>query len=792
MTSRKNENPVWHILLVEDDEDDYLLAKDMLREARGQKVEVDWAPTYNTGQRALSQKHYDAVLVDYDLGELTGIDFIKETIERDYPGPLILYTGRGSYDVDIEAMQAGATVYLSKGESNALLLERSIRYAIERKQIEIQLRDANTQLEYELAERERAEQIQQVSEAKYQRLFECIPVPAAVFKLVYDEHGKIVDLRVHAANPPWLRNMGFQSAEDVVGKLCVELFGRAAMEEPISEYRKVVASGVVRTGQLAFGWNRHEYLISRFPLEKDFVVSTSIDITEIRRTQKQVEDERTRLRAILDTIPVGIGILDEQGRLVESNDLAARVWGTGSKEELPVDPGEYKGLPQADAEIGLKEYVATKVLQGGSFIDLEFEIERFDGTKGYVLSSAAPIKDSSGRLIGAVATGVDITERKQIERKLQESEEKARDLIRYAASGIYEMDLAQGHFRNVNDAMCQLLEYTREELLAMDPLELLVGPSKALFLERVRRALAGEKISETVEYKVRSKTGQEHDVVLNTTISYRDEKPDSAMVIAHDITKHKQSEEEIQRYAAELARSNKALEDFAVIASHDLQEPLRKIQSFSLQLHKTARSNLSEKELDFLERMQSAAHRMQRMIDDLLAYSRVMTQPRSKEQVDLAEVAAEVISDLDFRVQETSGRVQLGLLPVVEADRMQMYQLLQNLIANALKFHREDTPPVVQVSSLEARPGFIDLLIEDNGIGFDMRQAGKIFQPFQRLHALSQFGGTGIGLAICHKIAEVHGGEITVESTPGQGSTFTVRLPVKQTASTPLKGERWG
>jgi PAS domain S-box-containing protein len=256
----------------------------------------------------------------------------------------------------------------------------------------------------------------------------------------------------------------------------------------------------------------------------------------------------------------------------------------------------------------------------------------------------------------------------------------------------------------------------------------------------------------------------------------------------------RESESALRAYSEKLESSNRDLEEFAYIASHDLQEPLRKIASFGNALLATS-SNLDERQRSYLERMRSAADRMQDMISDLLALSRISTQGKPFVSIDLAQVAAEVLSNLELQIRRTGGRVELGDLPVVDGDPFQMRQLFQNLIGNALKYHRQGVPPLVKVWSEPAtsdqrppageedpvagRRSLVAILIEDNGIGFDESSADRIFQPFQRLAGKSQYEGTGIGLAICKKIVERHGGEIAARSAPGIGSTFIVTLPVQ-------------
>lgn len=255
-----------------------------------------------------------------------------------------------------------------------------------------------------------------------------------------------------------------------------------------------------------------------------------------------------------------------------------------------------------------------------------------------------------------------------------------------------------------------------------------------------------------------------------------------------EIDDRKRAEEKVRAVAAELARSNGELEQFAYVASHDLQEPLRKIQAFGDRLVTKFKADLPDAGKDYVDRMLTSAARMRRLIDDLLTFSRVATQARSFAPVELTEIVTGVASDLDERTTSTGGRIEIfGRLPEVDADASQMRQLFQNLIANALKFQKPGVPPVVEVRAAAATlPGASpaaapipawELTVADNGIGFDEKYLDRIFQVFQRLHGRAEYEGTGVGLAICRKIVERHGGTITARSQPGEGATFVVTLP---------------
>jgi signal transduction histidine kinase len=260
--------------------------------------------------------------------------------------------------------------------------------------------------------------------------------------------------------------------------------------------------------------------------------------------------------------------------------------------------------------------------------------------------------------------------------------------------------------------------------------------------------------------------------------------PRIILLAIEDITARRLTEWRLAEQHRELERSNAALDEFASVASHDLQEPVRKILSFGDLLNTSAGPALEGNAREHLARMLSAAARMRTLISDLLLYSQVTTRVQPFVRTDLARVAREVIADLETSIAESGGRVEVGELPVIEADALQMRQLLQNLLGNALKYRQKDTPPVVRLGGSRLPPGgqHCTITVSDNGIGFNEKHAGKIFRMFVRLHGRDEYPGSGIGLAICRKIVERHGGTIAATSAPGGGATFTVTLPVTQAA----------
>ncbi len=315
------------------------------------------------------------------------------------------------------------------------------------------------------------------------------------------------------------------------------------------------------------------------------------------------------------------------------------------------------------------------------------------------------------------------------------------------------------------------------------------------FLMRIGRTLRIERlVAERTQQLRTANDSLEAEIAEGQRIQVEKERLLSLLSVAND---------ELIESNDKLSRSNHELEDFAYVASHDLQEPLRKVTAFGDRLKAGYSDVLDETGRDYVERMQNAARRMSILINDLLTYSRVSSKAQPFAEVDLEETVREVLEDLEVHIEELNATVQVGPLPCVQADAIQMRQLMQNLISNALKFHKSDTPPAVKIYSrpldedateATASGSAVEIVVEDNGIGFDEKHADQIFRMFQRLHGRSEYEGTGVGLAVCRKIAERHGIAITAKGTAGVGARFALTFAsgsvLSQSTVTNCKGLR--
>ena len=411
----------------------------------------------------------------------------------------------------------------------------------------------------------------------------------------------------------------------------------------------------------------------------------------------------------------------------------------------------------------------------------------------------------------------EIEQRRQVERELQQSQVRLQAIVDNAPSVIYLKE-PEGRLQLVNQEFETIFGLTSAEAVGKTDRELFPPEIASAFAINDRRVMATGKPIQTEEVALHA-DGKLHTYLsLKFPICDRHGKVVQIGGIATDITERKQiehllqktndelehrvrkrtvelkrvndsleveiaerreSERQLSKTAADLKSSNRALQDFAYVASHDLQEPLRKIRTFGGRLEVKYAEELGEQGKDYLRRMLNAAERMQSLIRDLLTYSRITTKTQPFVATDLNIVVEEVLSDLETAIEQTKGQVCLDRLPTIEADPLQMRQLFQNLIGNALKFHQSEEVPLITIAldrSYDSE-SIVTLRITDNGIGFAEKYLDRIFTPFQRLHGRSEYEGTGMGLAICRKIIERHGGRLTAQSFLGQGATFIITLP---------------
>lgn len=493
--------------------------------------------------------------------------------------------------------------------------------------------------------------------------------------------------------------------------------------------------------------------------------------------------------AILDNMIDGVTIIDLQGRITYINRATTLQHGYSMDEALGRTPAE---LFLDEREIPKFLKTIDLLRSGKSLSAEEFLAKKKDGTRFPTSVNLSVLKDSEGRPHRIIAVHRDITERIVAEQELQVREEIFRNISSSAQDAIIMMN-HDGSTFYWNEAAEKIFGYTKEEVLGRE-LHTLLGPERyhrdyREGLARFQESGSGPAVGNTLELAAMRKDGTEFPIELSVS-SVKIKGQWKAIGILRDITERKRDERRLKELNAELRRSNRELADFTYMVSHDLQEPLRKMHTFGQFLMEDCAEALTEEGRDYILRMQRAALRMKDLIQHLLELSRVRTRGSRPVAVRPREIIEKALGTLGGRIEDCGGEVTVGAeMPAAMADPVQIEMVFQNLIGNALKFRSPDRPPQVMVSA-EVEGSELVFRVADNGIGIEERFLEKIFAAFQRLHTRDKYEGSGIGLSLCEKIIQRHGGRIWAESEMGRGSIFQFTLPLASEPGLPAKKRR--
>jgi PAS domain S-box-containing protein len=505
------------------------------------------------------------------------------------------------------------------------------------------------------------------------------------------------------------------------------------------------------------------------------MVGCHVDISLLKEALTKVEDLTTRLRVATEGSGVGVWDWEVVGDVLLWDDTMYRLYdmerdlftGAVGAWNRAVHPDDREAV---DAQL-------HKALQGEADFDTRFRIRWKNGSVRHVRAQAVVVRDAAGNPLRMLGTNWDITDQVDAEEKLRASEERFRGAVEQSAIGMALVSL-EGRWLQVNPALCDMLGYEPDGLSRLSFQDITHPEDLDDDLAHVAALLAGDVTNYQMEKRYFRRSGAV--VCAHLTVSLvraSDGQPVHFVAQIQDVTDRVNAREDLVRAVAELKRSNRDLQQFAYVASHDLQEPLRAVGGCAEILRSRYHGRLDSAADELVQHMVDGARRMQRLIHDLLDYSQTGRRAGDVAEVDLAQALDGALANLGRQLADTGADVRIGHLPTVEGDAGRFTQLLQNLVGNALKY-RGDRRPVIEISAEETVGGRMwEISVRDNGIGIEPQFFAKIFGIFQRLHSRAQYEGTGIGLAICKRIVEAHGGDIWVESEPGTGSVFHFTLP---------------
>lgn len=597
----------------------------------------------------------------------------------------------------------------------------------------------------------------------------------------------------------WIQNSRFNlPPEQILGKRTVDLIPAEEAEVVDKLKQQVIETGVGVRQEVQFNYGGLVHSIDHIiePLYDAAgqiigVTCVDIDLTDRKQAETilaqahaETDQERLRLKTVLQALPVGVFIADANGRMIEMNDQVTTIWGEAPYSTNIDEYAVYKARWADTGEmITADTWALARALRNGEVsVGEVVHIERFDGKRGTILNSAAPIYDSNGALLGAVVVLMDITERVRIEEALQLSEERFRIALKNSPVTVFNQNCELRYTWIYNSS----IGLENNDVFGKQDIDLMERREDALNVTVLKQHVLDTGIGAREEISIYN--GDERHFYDLTIEPLCDAQGQIIGITcaSMDITERKKAEAEIKSLnveleqrvlerTAQLAAVNQELEAFSYSVSHDLRTPLRAINGFSQALLEDYGDRLDGDGKYFLDRVRAASERMGQLIDVLLDLSRVTRNPMQLGHVNLSEMAHQIIYSLQEAQPERQISVEIQNGLVVAGDRRLLEVMMQNVLENAWKFTGKVAAPRIEFGVLERQEQPV-YFVRDNGAGFDMAYVSKLFGAFQRLHHISEFEGIGIGLATVQRIVHRHGGQVWAESAPNEGATFYFTL----------------
>ncbi|MEO5336237.1 MAG: PAS domain S-box protein [Magnetospirillum sp. WYHS-4] len=587
------------------------------------------------------------------------------------------------------------------------------------------------------------------------------------------------DGRCIEVNEAWLEMMGYDDARQIEGQAFLDFvapnFRPAAAASMARFMREGTAGGTElellrRDGSLCpvvVEGRIGRDVRGRF-LQTHCIL---IDMTENRRAEAAIH----KFSQAIEHSPVVVVMTDTSGTIEYVNQRFVEVSGYSREEALGRNPRFLKSGRADGADY--RELWST--LKSGRTWQGVFCNRHKNGTLYWEEALVAPVSGADGQTVHYIAFKTDITERRRTEERLEQSEARLAEAQRIARLGNWSWDVAGGDLFWSEETYRIFGHCPGEFVPSYEGFCAMVHPDDRARVKESESLAFGKGIPHAIDHRIVLPDGRIR-WVHQEAIAVRgaDGRADRLSGTVQDITERKEGEETLRRAVQELTRANIQLERFAYVAAHDLQEPLRNLVSYSQLLDKRHGASLEGDGRDFLALIIGAATRMRILVSDLLTYSRLDTRSQTFRRVDLIDAVTLAETNLKDAIAETNAQIVVAPMPQIRGDEMQVVLVFQHLISNAIKYRREGIVPRVQIEArLEGNEWVFS--VKDNGIGIEPQYFDKIFEVFKRLHSTAEYPGTGIGLAICRRVVERHGGRIWVDSTPGQGSTFSFALPIR-------------
>ncbi len=508
--------------------------------------------------------------------------------------------------------------------------------------------------------------------------------------------------------------------------------------------------------------------------DRSAMLKLAEEVDARQRTEKELHAAWLHARSLIETNLDPLLSIDLKGKIIDVNQAAEEISGVTRDRSIGTDISIYVTEPEK-ARAGIRQ-----VLEKGFVRDYPLVIRHTSGKLVDVECNGAVSRDEDGRVTGVLVVARDVTERKRAEKVIALQADRHAMVLATSRDGFWVCD-SEGKLLEVNDAYCRMSGYSRDELLTLHvpDLEAIEKPDDVA--GHMRKVM--ETGFDRFETQHRKKDGSAFDVEIS--VSYW-QPTNQFLLFARDITERRHAEEEIRALigqleervtecSGQLQAANGELDAFCYSVAHDLRSPLRAIDGFSQIVVDEHAAQLPEEARRYLGLVRGGAQQMARLIEDLLAFSRLGRRALQKQTISPAEAARQALGELSADQQGREIQIAFGDLPLCPADPALLKQVFVNLISNALKFTRDRHPARIRIAS-ERQNGRIVYYVKDNGVGFDMRYAVKLFHLFQRLHRAEDYKGTGIGLAIVKRIVERHGGRVWAEAKEDQGATFYFTL----------------